>query len=60
MLQIPLGKVTDKQQNTQIVPQNGLATYMDATFSIGELQQDPKKNTRIIVLDPKQIKLKRT
>ena len=59
MLQIPLGKVTDKQ-NTQILPQNGLATYMDATFSIGELQQDPKKNTRIIVLDPKQIKLKRT
>ena len=32
---------------------------MDATFSLGEIFPDQKKGTKIIVLDPKQIKLKR-
>ena len=55
MLQIPPGKVLDKQLNAQLHAQNGggLATYMDAVLNLGEVQSDPKKNARIIVLDPK-------
>lgn len=55
----PNAKVTDTQQRAQNVVQNNLTTYMDATFSLGGLHAEAKKNPILKVFDPKQIKLMR-